>query len=83
MHKSAAPDIETVPIYLRISKTLKDRLDRCTTDAETVVRLGLLIYAMPDGSVITRRKASILGVDTETLGVAGRPANQDAQEVVF
>lgn len=69
-------DPATKVIYLRVSKTLADRITRRRnatlgeTDEqlyERLLRIGLLIDAMPDGSNIFRKRGAILGLDTEYI----------------
>lgn len=65
----------TVPYYLRVSKTLAERLSRHAQSSvmtkeqaiESLLRLGLLIHAMPDGATVIRRRGQILGISTENV----------------
>lgn len=79
----------TVPIYLRVSKTLSDRLNNFRNEnqrpdqdpLETLLRVGLLVLAMPDGSVITRKRGAMLGLDTEpkTITIRGEVVDDDIE----
>jgi hypothetical protein len=73
--------IITVPIYLRVSKTLAERVKRSDADAETLLRIGLLVHAMPDGATINRKRGEILGLAApdETT----RPHDTSHEEVEF
>jgi hypothetical protein len=64
---------ETRAIYAKVEKTFAERLgryakrnDKTVEDAIVILlRIGMFVDAMPDGSNIYRKRGAILGLDTE------------------